>query len=74
MIKEKMKWCVWKYIDTGKKKRDKVPYNPITTLPISVSRADDFFDYSVVLPFVKNYDELGIHVSKGIVSIDAMIV
>lgn len=70
MLKEKMKWCVWKYMDTGKKKLTKVPYNPLTQKTISVSDEGNFLNYDTVLPFLKDYDGLGIRVSKGLVAID----
>lgn len=69
-LKENMQWCVWKYIDTGKKKLAKVPFNPITKKTISVSKADDFLPFEVVSPFLKDYDGLGIRVLEPLVAID----
>ena len=65
-----MKWCVWKYVDTGKKKLDKVPYNPLSKKVISVNNTHDFLEYKEVLPFAKEYDGLGVLVSKGLVAVD----
>ncbi|CAI3337147.1 nucleoside triphosphatase [Enterococcus cecorum] len=69
-LKENGRWCVWKYVDVGKDKLSKVPYNPITKQAISVSNVNHFLSYEKVKAFISTYDGLGVKVEHPLVAID----
>lgn len=69
-LQEHMKWCVWRYVDTGKKKPDKVPFNPLTKGPASVNQPTTFLRFKEVAPYKNDYDGLAILVQAPLVVVD----